>query len=234
VIVGAVAAGIILLAGLGVGLYFGLRGDEGDKTDSTKVAGSTTKTTGSDDTLDGGSFISGGEATTTLAGATTTQTIPSLTGTTLGETTTTGPAATTTLPSADPVEAWYLAHDELVADLDYDDTRIPELATEINSTAPDVPDWVYDELAQMYDRLATLSETMGETPVPADFVAAHDALMEAADHMAKRIEATMIGIGTMWDTGSVNAATSSFNTGRAERDAYRAAMAEHWDLMPVD
>jgi hypothetical protein len=58
--------------------------------------------------------------------------------------------------------------------------------------------------------------------------------MEAATHMANRIQATMNGISAMWYSGSIDSATAFFDTGRAERDAYVAALEEHYTYMPAD
>jgi len=228
-IVGSVAAAIIVLAGLGVGLYFGLRDDGGGAMDKTDLAVSTTKTTGSD--------VTGGGTSTSGSGISTTETIPHLTSTTEGPTATTAGSTTTTATTmttttADLLGDWYAAEAALAVELESDDTRIPELAEAINSSAPDVPDMVYDELAGMLGRLAPLTETMDETAVPEGYEDAHSWLMKAANHMYNRIQATMHGITVMWSTGSVNAATADFDEGRAERDAYREAIDKHWNALP--
>jgi hypothetical protein len=241
-IVGSVAAAIIVLGGLGVGLWLGLRGDDGGdgNTVTTRVASSTTKATGTGAT--------GAGTTTTVNGSSTTQTIPSLTTTSGGATTTTAAGATTTSGGAttttgpavttttvDVLEEWYLAHDDLVAELDYEDSRVHELAiNNINTTMPDVPDWVVDELSEMLDTLDPLGAALDATAVPPGFEDAHYWLMEAFYHMANRIEATLDGIAAMASTGSVGSATADFDTGRAEREAYQDAMTQHWDNMPAD
>jgi hypothetical protein len=217
IIVGSIAAAIIVLAGAGVGLWLGLR-DDGGNTDSTKVVSSTTT-----------KVTTGGETTSSSGGAATTQTIPGL------NTTTSGPGPTgSTGTTADLLTEWYIAHENLVMEMDYDNGRIPELADAINANAPDVPDWVYGELEDMADILQVANQTMAATPVPSGFDDAHHWILQAATHMANRIQATMNGISAMWDTGSINSATAFFDTGRAERDAYVAALEEHYTYMPAD
>lgn len=216
IIVGSIAAAIIVLAGAGVGLWLGLR-DDGSKTDSTKVVSSTTTT-----------VTTGGETTSSSGGAATTQT-------TSGLTTSTGPGPSgSTGTTVDLLTEWYIAHENLVMEMDYDNGRIPELADAINASAPNVPDWVYGELEDMADIMQRVSQTMTETPVPPGFDDAHYWIMQAATHMANRVQATMHGISVMWYTGSIDSATADFNTGRAERDAYLAAIEQHYFYMPAD
>lgn len=216
-IVGSIAAAVIVLAGLGVGLWLGLR-DDGGKTDPTQVVSSTTT-----------KVTTGGETTSTFGGAGTTQTIPGLNTTSSGP----GPSGSTST-TVDLLAGWYAADADLVSKLEYDHGRIPELAAAINANAPDVPDWVYQELSDMADLLESLSQTMADTPVPPGFEDAQNWLMQAATHMANRIQTTMDGISAMWSTGSINSATADFNTGRAERDAYTAALEQHYTYMPAD
>jgi hypothetical protein len=216
IVMGAVVAAIIVLAGLGIGLWLGLRSDDGSTSSASDVTtgvttGGGSMTTVSDPRSGAGETVAGGGPTTT------------------------GPASTEgTTTTEDLLTGWYFSHDELVAELDYDDVRIPELADEINVTLPDVPQWVYDELAGMADSLSGAVVTMQATPVPAGFEEAQSWLLQAAGYMTNRIQATMDGIYAMWYTGSVGSATDDFNKGRAERDAYRDAMTEHWDHMPPD
>ena len=86
----------------------------------------------------------------------------------------------------------------------------------------------------MADTLQGMSQAMAAMPVPSGFGDAHSWLMQAATHMATRIQATMDGISAMWSTGSINSATADFNAGRAERDAYRIAIEQHFGYMPAD
>lgn len=229
-VVGAVAAAVILLAGLGVGLYVGLRGDDTDGAGVTETVADAVGAAEQNGDSDTGSGDSGGGTGGEVILGATTETGQDSSGTTGAPVTTGAPAMTTT--TVDALAAWSAVHDELVMELEYADVRIPELAEQINSTAPDVPDSVWEELAAMGEWLGGLRAALAATPAPADYEIAHARLLEAADHMVKRIAATLDGIATMWYTGSIGLATEAFNTGRAERDAYREAMAEHWGYMP--
>ncbi len=218
IVIGSIAGAVIVLAGLGVGLWLLLRDDGGGNTDPTQVVSSTTTR-----------VTTGGETTSSSGGAVTTQTIPSL------NTTSSSPGGVgSTTTTADLLTAWYAAEGDLVSELEFDHGRIPELAASINSTAPDVPDSVYQELSNMADLLESLSQTMTDAPVPPGFADAQNWLLQAATHMGKRIQATMDGISVMWSTGSINSATADFNTGRTERDAYTAAMEQFYNYMPAD
>jgi len=234
---GIVAAAIIVLAGIGVGVYFGFLhdGHEGVRTSTSKV-GSTSTTGGETDTTSGPATSTGGQTDTTVAGASTTQTIPGLNTTTSGSTT--GGPSTTGSAATDPTEAswerYFAAAENLVNELEYDDDRIPELATEINNTAPKVATWVRDELSTMLGLLDTLNVELAVVDVPAAFQDSHHWLGEAVTHMGNRIYATMQGVETMWDTGKVSPASRYFDEGRVERDAYREAMDKYYEFLPVD
>jgi hypothetical protein len=122
-----------------------------------------------------------------------------------------------------------------VAELDYDDTRIPELAAKINSTAPAVPESVRDELSTMLGSLDALNVELASLDVPPPFEDSYYWLEEAAMHMGNRIDATIQGIEAIWDAGKISkAANQFFEQGRIERDAYRAAMENYYDFLPVE
>jgi hypothetical protein len=224
---GIVAAVIIVLAGAGVGVYFGFfrDGDDTAKTTTTKVGTSST-IDGATTSGSGLTTSTGMEATTTVAGSSTTQTIPGLTTSTSG--------ATTTSTTGAPAEEYLMATDNLVAELSYDDERIPELATEINNTAPNVPTWVRDELSTMLSSLDTLNVELAALDVPVGFEDCDHWLREAVTHMGKRIYATMQGVEKMWDTGKTSSANALFDEGRTERDAYRGAMDEYYNYLPIE
>lgn len=224
-IVGIVAAAIVVLAGAGVGAYFGFFRDGGDTAETTTTVVGSSSTANSVTTSTGGLTTStGGQTATTMTGATTTQTIPSLTTSTSGSSTT------------QDLTGFYLhATDDLVAELDYDNARIPELAAEINSTAPRVPTRVRDELSSMLGSLDALNVELASLDVPAGFEDSYYWLEEAAMHMGNRIDATIQGIQAIWDAGRVStAANKFFDTGRVERDAYRAAMDKYYRFLPIE
>lgn len=217
-IVGIIAAVVVVLAGAGVGAYLLLRGDDTVKTTTTLVGSSSTtgvKTT-----------TTAGQTTTTAAGSTTTQTVPGLTTTTSGSTTSTTTGQT--------LEDYLTATDNLVLLLMDDDARIPVLATKINNSAPKVPQAVYDELQSMMGQLDATYTSLGEVFVPVEFEESNGWLLEAGTAMGTRIYATIQGIEAMWDTNKVSAGTKYFDEGRTARDKYRAAFQKFHDTVPID
>jgi len=131
--------------------------------------------------------------------------------------------------------AYLAAAENLTVALDRDDRRIPELAAEINNTAPAVPTRVRDDLSAMLGGLDALNVELASLDVPAGFEDSYYWLEEATMHMGNRIDATIQGIEAIWDAGRVSdAAADLFDTGRAERDAYRAAMEKYYEFLPVD
>ena len=150
-IAGIVVAVVIVLAGAGVGAYFGfIRDDSGGKDEVTVSTTSTATSTGSSTTGRTSTTTVAGVTTSTLTSNSTFQTIPSLNTTTSRSTT------TTTGVLVDATTAYLMLTDEIVAELEADDARIPQLATTINATAPNVPQAVYDELQQMMGRAQRL------------------------------------------------------------------------------
>ena len=115
-----------------------------------------------------------------------------------------------------------------------DDVRIPELATQINNTAPKVPQSVWNELQSMQGQLDAAFTSLGEVYVPAGFEASNGWLVEATTAMGDRIYATVQGIEAMWNTNSVSAATKYFDQGRAARNKYRAAFQKFQNTVPID
>jgi len=224
-VLGVVAAAIIVLAGAGVGAYYAFFRDEGGTQTTTTSFTDLSSTTERVTTSTGGPATSGPE--TTAAGARTTQTIPRVT-------TSTGPTAGSST-TEDIIRPYLRAADDLVAELAYDDTRIPELAAEINRSAPGVPDWVRDELSNMLGLLDAFSMELASLDVPPGFEEPHQWLEEAAMHMGNRIDATIQGIEATWDAGKVDAvANDFFDKGRKERDAYREAMDKYYEALPIE
>jgi hypothetical protein len=226
-IAGIVVAAVIVLAGAGLGAYFGfIRDDSGGKDEATV---STTSTSA-------GSSTTGRTSTTTTAGGTTStinpnstfQTIPSLNTTTSRSTT------TSAVPSVDTATAYLTFTDEIVAELEADDARIPQLATTINVTAPSVPQAVYDELQQMMGRVSAFGDKLWAVGAPEGFEESFSWLDEAVQYMASRIGATITGIQVMWSSGKVSSADDFFNQGRTDRDAYRKAMAKYYETLPIE
>lgn len=235
-IIGIVAAAVIVLAGAGLGVYFGLLrdGDDGGagaggettRTTVTTVAdASTTSTTAAT------TSSSEVETTATTAGGATAQTVPGLSGSTDGTGTPTSRSTTTT--AEDPYMRYLDSAFEVVNDLEASDRRIPDLATEINNTLPDVPDWVYEELQGMIDTILEDNKPMLYLDIPPEFRQANNHLVAAVTSMINRISFTMSGIEALWDTGNKTAGNSYFESGREERDRYRTEIEKFHDLLPV-
>ncbi len=226
-------AAVIILAGIGVGVYFCFfrDGQGSDVTTTTLTYSPTTATSG--DGANGGTTITEGTTTSTggpvTSGSATSQTIPSLTPST-------GPPTTSRPPTTEnALEAYLLAAENLTVALDRADRRIPDLATEINNTAPAVPARVRSDLAAMLSGLNALNVELASLEVPAGFMDSYHWLAEATVHMSNRIEATIQGVEAIWAAGRVNAAAQGFfDTGRKARDAYRAAMKKYYEVLPVD
>lgn len=200
-IVGIIAAAVAVLAGIGVGTWLVVR-DEG-------------------------------ATPTTVVIETTTSEVPATTATTAPETTTTSsaPASTTDTTAGGYTEQDYLiAVGDMITRLNQYDTRIPELANVINTEAPDVPQWVYDELDTMMVDLEQAYDKLGYMPLAPGFEDADYWLDEAVLFMDDRIWYTMQGIQAMWDG---TAATSYFDQGREARDKYREAMTKFWEVVPA-
>lgn len=215
-IIGIVAAVFVVLAGAGVGAYLLLRGDD--------VANTTTTLVGSSSTTGAETATTVGDTTTTVIGGTATQTIPDLTTAT----------STTSTTRGQSTEDYLTATDDLVQALLDDDARIPELATQINNTAPKVPRSVWNELQSMMGRLDAAFTSLGEVNVPPEFEESDGWLVEATTVMGSRIDATIRGIEAMWDANSVSAGTKYFDQGRQARDQYRAAFEKFQDAVPID
>jgi len=197
-IVGLTAAAVIVLAAIGVGLWLGLRGD-GETTDIAGAGATTTTTTIADDSHSPGGSDDGS---------------PEDPG---------GIAST-----GDPFMDYVLTQDSLVAEMEYYHARIPELAQTINDNLPDTPQSVYDELEDMAGVIAPLLGQLDDLPIPPGYDTSDYWAKKAGTHMLGRIRATLDGIQAMWDTGSAGSGTPFFDQGRAERDAYDAAIAAYY------
>lgn len=243
-ILGIVAAAIVVLAGIGVGVYFGFLRDGDDPqtagggTVTTRT--SSTETAGTDTTVSEPSTTTAATGQTTSSvtgtsgtgpGSNTTQTIPGLGTSTTGGGTSTSRRTTTT--TEDPYMVYLDAAGELVFDLEACDRRIPELATEINNALPDVDDWVYEELQGMIETLLEDGERMLYLDVPPEFQEANGHLDAATTSMINRVTFTMTGIEELWRTGNKSAGNSYFESGRVERDRYRSQIEKYHETLPV-
>lgn len=231
-IAGIIVAIVVILAGVGVGVYFGVWHDRGEAATTTL---STAGMASTDTTSAGPLSTTAGNTTSTAGGGTTAttrppdgtlQTIPSL-----HTTTSSAPSSTT---EADRLTTYLKLTDIIVAELESDDARMPQLAADINNAAPNVPARVRDELKDMLDTLDHDWVEFSLMEVPSGFEDSASALDSAISHMYNRIQATIDGIDVMRDTGKVSSANSYFDEGRTERDAYRAALEEYYDVLPIE
>jgi len=243
-LIGLIVAVIVVLAGVGAGVYFGVIRDRGEVTAANDLTTTSTGPTGSTglpaSSTGGSSVTTGGTSATTAAASTggsqpgtTVQTIPGLGVTTSGATTS---GATTSNPTTTEVsdQAYFDLTDQIVAELEADDARMPDLATRINSTAPKVPAAVSAELQKMLDALDADTEQLAALTVPADMQDPNDLLEQAIEHMGNRIYATIGGIEAMAQTGKVSSADDFFNQGRTERDAYQKAIDDYYAAIGTD
>lgn len=228
-VAGIVAAIIIVLAGAGVGVYFGFFRDTGNGAGGGGRAGNPAMSVAAGSTTTAGVTTSaGGQATTTVSVTGTIETIPTFptTATTGGSVSGDGATGSAT--------TYLTAQDALVQDLMQDDDRIPQLATEINNTVPKVPKAVRDELQSMLDTLDQDDTTLASIQRPGEFDEAFGYLEQAVTHMVNRIQATIQGIEAMWNTGDASSSEPYFDTGRTERDAYRSALQKYHDVLPIE
>jgi hypothetical protein len=154
--------------------------------------------------------------------------------TTLSPSTTVSESTTTSVPTATSVgPAKYVAATAaVVALLAKDDLRIPILAKQINNSAPNVPQAVHDELVAMLDQLNAAVTEMSGLAVPPAFAESDSFLKDAADFMAQRIHATILGVEAMYKTGTVASATKYFKDGQIARDNFRAAFQQFQATRP--
>jgi hypothetical protein len=239
----SVAVGIIVFAGLGVGLWLGLRDGGTDKTAGMLVASGTTSLTG---TSIGGSLTADAGAATTVAAATTasvaaatttlaaaTTTVAAAT-TTLAATTTTRHPATTTTESPGLAE-YLIATDALVSQLENDDAAIPGIEDEIilYGTTPGGTAIQQDRLMVMQDALNSAILAVSRRPVPAGYEEADSWLLQAAGHMGTRIAAELSALEAILFGGTVDAGTPSFGQARDAMNACYDAMERYAGALPA-
>jgi len=142
--------------------------------------------------------------------------------------------SSSTLTTAEETSQGYLqASQNLAAILQSDDQSIVQLATEINNTAPNVPQSVYTELQTMSNNANSALQSPQEVTPPSDYSEANGFLDKAASAMITRIDQTAMGIQAMWSGGTVTPGTPYFNAGRTARDSYRAAFQQYQAAVPA-
>jgi hypothetical protein len=127
----------------------------------------------------------------------------------------------------------YLAlTDSLVHQLQEYDVRIAELATVINSTIPNVPDWVSVELQSMADTLYGYLGQLQAMSISDEYVPSYQKLSLATNYMIDRAEATEQAVEITRASGSSGPAKAYYAAGRNNRDKYRTTLAEYFVLVP--
>jgi len=108
------------------------------------------------------------------------------------------------------------------------DKVMAELATEINSTVPNVPQSVSDELQSMVTVTQSgLADLQNKVSVPLEYADAYRHLEEAATAMWTRVQATLYGVGAIREAGTVATGFSYFDQGRYARDEFQAAFKQY-------
>lgn len=192
----SVVATAVVLAAIGVGLWLGLRGD--GKTAGVAGPDISTTTTVATTVADG--FASAGS------------------GDDLAQDPGEG------FSSGDDLQDYFDAINELVGEIEFYDFRMYELTEVINANVPDTPTSVHGELEAMADTITTILGDLDHLPIPPELETADYWVKMAAAHMLTRVQVTIDGIEAMWDTGSATSATSFFDKGQAELDAYLGAI----------
>jgi hypothetical protein len=186
-------------------------------------------------------LVSGNESsdnrTQTSSVAVATTLSPDIIATTIDSTQSSGTGTTATIPGFDPNGAAVtLPATDSAADtggylealgglekvLAHCDDRIPELADQVNASAPRVPGSVSQELDGLYADVEGARSALSAFEPPAPYERADQLVFEAADAMQNRIDQTSKGIDAMWNDGTVAAGTPYFEEGRRARDEYHA------------
>jgi hypothetical protein len=217
--VGIAVAVVIVLAGTGIGAVFGLRARVSDERFAplASVSSGTTSTSTAEvsTTVTVTTIESGGTVST--AGSSDVSTVIDV--------------PTTTASSQD---AYLSAVDNIVAILEKDAQRIPQLATQINNTLPSVATSVDDELMTMLEDLDGAFTALSAQSAPIGFEEADGYLRDAANAMGTRIDATVKGVQAMRDANSVDAGKTYLDLGRLSRDEYQAAYKKFQDAYPIE
>jgi hypothetical protein len=218
---------VVALVLAGAGLLLASCSDLPGGTPTTTVSLSVTTVVGVETSV----------VATSTSGAPTTATtaVPATTPTTAAPTTTTHatapPITTTTLdPSAVHIAYIESVH-HLLNQTDLNETRIPELVTQITSTMPSVPSAVRAELADMVSWI-TMYRPEADTIPPAGYEDAQNWLGQAADHMLVWCSDLIAAIDVMGGSGNPALGAPLLAAALGEQAAYTAAKAAHYAAYP--
>lgn len=130
-----------------------------------------------------------------------------------------GPAATTPIGGA--TSGYVEALDRLDAVLVESDDRMVDLWGEITAAAPDVPDQIDQELADMQVAIDDAMGLLASEEPPQEYLPADDALFGAGDEMLISIDQTRQGIQAMWFTSDPNAGVPYLEAAGQAHDRFR-------------
>ena len=113
------------------------------------------------------------------------------------------------------------------------DARMVELASQINSTLPNIPQSVSDELQSMVEVTESgLADLDNDVPVHLEYADAYRYLHDAAVAMWTRVQATLNGVDAIRESGSVSAGNDAFAQGRYQRDRFREVFKQYQASLP--
>jgi hypothetical protein len=130
-----------------------------------------------------------------------------------------GPAATTPIEGA--TSGYVEALDRLDAVLVESDGRMVYLWGEITAAAPDVPDQIDQELADMQVAIDDAMGLLASEEPPQEYLPADDALFGAGDEMLISIDQTRQGIQAMWFTSDPDAGVPYLEAAGQAHDRFR-------------
>jgi hypothetical protein len=153
------------------------------------------------------------------------------TTTTVKMTTTTGYVVTnTTTPIAAGLRAMWV----LASTLEAHDERMAELATAINSTVPNIPQTISDELQAMVTvTMSGLAHLTNEVSIRLEYAQAYRYLQQATNAMWTRVQATLNGIEAIRKAGEISAGYPYFDQGRYARDEFQGAFKQYQQALPL-
>lgn len=195
----SVVATVLVVAGIGAGLWFGLRGD-----------GETASAAGSD------------------VSVTSTATIASDSFGSVGPEDGFTQDSDDVFSSEGGIMDYINAVTRLLGEIEFYNVRVSELAEIISADGPDTPTDVHDELTAIADSVSIILGDLNHILIPAGFQDSDYWVKLAGAHMLSRVQATIDGIEAMWDTGSAASATPFLEREGAEHDAYLEAIGAYY------
>jgi hypothetical protein len=128
--------------------------------------------------------------------------------------------------------AYTEALDHLDALLVQADDRIAKLGVDIGETAPDVPDSVDEELADLQFQVGDALGALASEEPPQEYLSADDAILSAGDEMLVCLDQTRQGILAMWLSGQVEPGSPYFERGAEAQDHFRSLFDRYRQVRP--